>query len=492
MHAHAQTLRPPNGLVLGLAAGATALVTVAAAALGAYPIGVFGVITAGLIGVWSHRFLLRWEVQVSIIVLTILLIPIGRYELPGDLPFHLEPYRLLVALVACGWVASLLADPELRWKPVGLLGPLTILGISILASDGLNTDKIEHDGILPEVIKSLTMMISYWLVLLLTTSVIRRREQIDTVVKAMVGGGGVVALLTLIQYHTGFNLFDQLHILPFLDVQANGVPEGLESRGGGDTRVYGSAQHPIALSAALVMLLPLGIYAGRRFGGRVWWVATAIIGVAAFSTVARTGSTMLLAVLVVFVALRPREMLRLWKWGLPFLIAVHLLAPGSLGSLKSAFFPEEGLIAQQQSAHSATSSNRLADTGPALREWWKEPYLGQGFGTRIADVGNPKNNALILDDQWLGLLLEVGLAGAIAFLWLLVRTVRRLTRASRGDPSDHGWLLTALAASITAFGIGMITFDAFGFVQVTFLLFIMIGLAVSAVRLSDGPAASLR
>lgn len=485
MHAQAQTLGPPNRAALGVAAGATALATVGAAALGAYPVGVVAAVTAALLGVLSYRFLLRWEIQVSIVVLTILLIPIGRYELPGNLPFNLEPYRLLVALVAAGWIASLLSDPEMRWKKVGLLGPLAALSIAILLSDGLNTARIERYGVLPEVVKSVTMMMSYWLVLLLTTSVIKSRAQLDTVVKALVGGGGVVGVFTLVQYHTGFNIFDQLHIIPLLDVQDSHIPGGLEARGGGATRVYASAQHPIALSAAMVMLLPLGIYAGRRFGTRIWWLATAFIGVAAFSTVARTGSTMLLTVLVVFLALKPRQVLSLWKWALPFLIAVHFFAPGSLGSLKNAFFPEEGLVAQQESAHSATSSNRLADTGPALREWWERPYAGHGFGTRIADTANPKNNALILDDQWLGLMIEVGLAGTIAFLWLLIRVVRRAGRASRRDPSDNGWLLAALAAAITAFGIGMITFDAFGFVQVTFLFFIMIGMAVSAVRLSE-------
>jgi hypothetical protein len=166
---------------------------------------------------------------------------------------------------------------------------------------------------------------------------------------------------------------------------------------------------------------------------------------------------------------------------------VHFLAPGALGGLKSSFFPEGGLLAEQQSAHSATSSNRLADAGPALREWWQRPYAGYGFGTRITEPANPKNNALILDDQWLGLLLEVGLAGALAFLWLMLRTVRRLGTAARGDPTEHGWLLAGLAAAILSLGIGMITFDAFGFSQVTFLLFVMIGLSVPAIRLAETP-----
>jgi hypothetical protein len=486
MHAHADSWRP-SGLTLGLAGAATVLVTLAAAALQLHVAAILAVATAALVAMLSHRFLLRWEIQVSVIVLVVLLIPLGRYELPGNLPFNLEPFRLLVALIGFGWFATLLADPALRWKRTALFGPLFALIMAILASDALNTARIEQDDILPEVVKSLSLFLSFIVVLLFVTSVITRREQLDTVVKALVGGGAVVSVFTLIQYHTSFNIFDHLGVIPLLETQDGGIPaEGLEARGGG-ARVYASAQHPIALSAALVMLLPLGIYAGRRWGTRFWWAATALIGVAAISTVARTGSTMLLTVLVVFLLLKPVDVLRLWKWAIPFVVVVHLLAPGAMGSLKNAFFPDEGLIAEQQSAHSATSSNRLADAGPALSQWWDLPYLGHGFGTRITDSTNPKNNALILDDQWLGLLLEIGLAGALAVLWLFARSVRRLTVAARGDPGPHGWLLAALAAAIAAYAIGMITFDAFGFAQVTCLLFIMIGMSVPALRFARTP-----
>jgi hypothetical protein len=62
-----------------------------------------------------------------------------------------------------------------------------------------------------------------------------------------------------------------------------------------------------------------------------------------------------------------------------------------------------------------------------------------------------------------------------------------LGRAARADDSAHGWLLAGLAASILSLGIGMITFDAFGFTQVTFLLFLMIGVSVPALRFAKQP-----
>jgi hypothetical protein len=63
-----------------------------------------------------------------------------------------------------------------------------------------------------------------------------------------------------------------------------------------------------------------------------------------------------------------------------------------------------------------------------------------------------------------------------------VRTIRRLVRRARADDGPEGWLATALAASLYAFAVAMLTFDAFGFIQVTILTFLLLGLASSLVR----------
>jgi hypothetical protein len=480
--AHADTLRPTRPGVW-LAAGATIAASVAAAALNLQPLGVLALVGAGVLGIATHRFLLRWEIQLCLIVLTILLIPLGRYELPASLPVHLEPYRLLVGIIAAGWIASLLSDPTMRWRKIGFFGPLLGVVLALLASDVANTARIDEYDVMPVVVKQLSMWASYVVVLLMMASLIVRMEQLDLVVKTTVIGGAIVACGALLQFWTGTNLFDELDVVPLLDFQPNGVPTGLEARGG-SARVYSSAQHPIALGAALVMLLPIAIYAGLREQTWQWWLPSAVIAAAAFSTLARTGTTMLATVLLVFLAVKPRETLRLSPALLPLLVVIHVLAPGAIGTTKDAFFPDQGLVAQQQAAHSSTSSNRLADLGPALDEWWQRPYVGYGWGTGISDPAHPKNNALILDNQWLGALHDAGIAFVAALVWLFGRAVRRLIRAARRDGTEHGWLLTALAAAILSCAVGMFTFDAFAFYQVPFLLFALIGLSVPAVRLA--------
>ena len=46
--------------------------------------------------------------------------------------------------------------------------------------------------------------------------------------------------------------------------------------------------------------------------------------------------------------------------------------------------------------------------------------------------------------------------------------------AERRNPSVKGWLYAGLAASVLAYAVGMATFDAFSFVQVTFLFFTLL------------------
>jgi O-antigen ligase len=197
---------------------------------------------------------------------------------------------------------------------------------------------------------------------------------------------------------------------------------------------------------------------------------------------------MLLGIGIVYLWLRPRQTSKLWPLLPPLLIAIHLALPATLGAFKSAFFPRGGLIAEQETVvrgNEAHSNNRIADIGPSMRDFRRHPLLGQGFGSRI--VLGPHSNAPILDDQWLGTLLEVGLIGTLGWIVLFGRSVRRLGRVAKKDDSDRGWLAVALAASITAFAVGMLTYDAFSFIQVTLLAFIVLALGAIVASAPNEP-----
>ena len=166
------------------------------------------------------------------------------------------------------------------------------------------------------------------------------------------------------------------------------------------------------------------------------------------------------------------------------MVLAYLTLPEAASALKKAFAPPGGIITEQAALPGVRSSGRLADLAPSFREFEQKPLFGQGFGTRI--VGGERDNSLLLDNQWLATLLETGLIGALALLWLFLDFLRAAGRAARRDRSARGSLLVAIAASVSAYGVGMLAYDAFSFIQVTFVFFVLLGLGVSLLALGDG------
>lgn len=433
----------------------------------------------------AYRTLLSWPALVLLTVLVILFIPIRRYTMAGDLPFELEPYRLLVAFIIVGWATSILIDPRVRLRMTGFEGPIALILAASVASLVVNPGRV--GGVETEVVKKLSFLISFVLILYLLVSVLRTWGNIDLLTKTLVAAGAGVAVFALVEARTGYNAFDNLPgALPFLTLAELPDVPGRGAR----LRVYASAQHPIALGAVLVMLLPFGIYLARRQEQRRWWLATFLLGFGALATVSRTAVLMFAVTAGVFFWLRPVEVKRLWPLVIPGLVAVHVLLPGTLGSLKEAFQPPGGLIAEQQTYEGYPGSGRVADLGPALEEYARNPLLGQGFATRITDP-RAGGYANILDDQWLGTLLETGLVGVLGWAWLFWRAIRRFGRVGKED-SDRGWLLTAITAAIAAYAVGMFVYDAFAFIQVTFVLFFLLALGIVALGRGEAPAPNVR
>jgi polysaccharide biosynthesis protein PslJ len=472
----------PAAVAASLAAAALGLLLVAGLTGRGLLIAALLLATAPL--VWVRT--VPWRVLVGVLILIIVFIPIRRFYFATGLPIQLEPYRVVVALLLGAWLAALLVDERLRLRKTGFEGPALIVALAALGSVLANATRVAP--VQTEVLKSLSFLASYLLIFFLVATVTRTARDTNSILKTLVVGMSVLGALAVIESRTGMSPFGRIsEMLPLLQDSED------ELMRGAGTRARASAEHPIALGAALVLAVPVAFYLASTAKAKRawWWIALATLSLGALATLSRTGVLMLVAVAAVYLWLRPRQTVRLWPLLLPFLAVVHFAAPGTLGTLKQSFLPEGGLIAEQaRDVHGdCDASGRVADLGPTLKEVAGQPLLGIGYGTRI--VGVEDANACILDNQWLGTLLETGIIGLLAWVWFFARFIRRLGRAAarRAPESD---LCVALAAAVTSYAVGMFVFDAMGFVQVTFLLFLLMALGASTVARVDSASEDAR
>jgi polysaccharide biosynthesis protein PslJ len=420
--------------------------------------------------------ILSWTRLLAGVVLIILFVPIKRYVVAGNLPFSLEPYRIVLGLVLLGWIGSLFIDRRVRLRRTGFEGPFAVLVLAALASELTNPARVRHLG--PEVVKSLTFFATFLLLVYLVVSVLRKPEHIDRLIRVIVGGTAVLSVSAIVEHWTNRNEFGRLAgIIPLLVQPDSNWSLAHDFHG----RAYASAQHPIAFGAALVVILPLAIYVAWQTRRRRWLVAALLICLGILASGSRTAIVMVVVVAITYARLRPTETKKLWWALLPLLLLVHFALPSTLGSLRASFFPKHGLIAQQAARAGTRGSGRLADLGPGLTESARHPVFGVGFGTRITDRG-PKQNSVILDNQWLSTLLETGYLGLFGWVWLFTRFVRRTFAAARAADPERTWLFAAFSASIAGFAIGMVTYDAFSFIQVTFFGYLVIALGATSLQ----------
>ncbi|MEO8906536.1 MAG: O-antigen ligase family protein [Microbacteriaceae bacterium] len=286
--------------------------------------------------------------------------------------------------------------------------------------------------------------------------------------KRLVIAVGIAALLGIVQAVTKQLWVDRITI-PGL---TSGAAEWTLAARSGLARPSGTSTHPIEYGMVLTTVLPLAIALARSAPSRRWLyrILVCAIGISVLLAISR--SAMVCAAVAVLVMG--------WSWPLMtklralLSIAVlttiaFLTVPGLLGTITNLFTG----IGDDSSVQSRTGSYELASEFIG-----RSPLLGRGFGTFL-----PKY--WILDNGYLGLLIEGGVLGLIGLLALIVVGVSVAHRAARHavDPIDRE-IARALVASIAAGAAGLAFFDTFSFPQSAGVFFVLIGLAGAAWRLN--------
>ena len=162
---------------------------------------------------------LDWRWLLTVILIVILFVPMRRYALPVELPFELEPYRIIVALAVALWTLSLLAQPDVALRRSGLEGPVLVYTVALVASDFANPGRAAEME--SYVIRALTLALSVVVVFYFVVSVVRTFSQVLTILKVLVAGSTVLAGLAMIESRTGLSPFQHLHqFVPLLQQTA--------------------------------------------------------------------------------------------------------------------------------------------------------------------------------------------------------------------------------------------------------------------------------
>jgi O-antigen ligase len=306
------------------------------------------------------------------------------------------------------------------------------------------------------------LLIASWLgIVLLTADGFNGIRSLEGTLRVLVYTGGTVAVLGLLQFLTGQALIDFIQI-PGLTPHTALL--SVNNRAGYN-RVAGTATHPIEFGVVLSMILPLALHLAFADKHRAWlvrWFPVIAIAFAIPISVSRSALVASAVALLVLIPTWPASRRRFSYLAIAGLFAVvYVTIPGMLGALSRLFTG----IGDDSSAASRTDSYQIA---------WdfivRSPLFGRGLLTFLPEYR-------ILDNQYLGLLIEVGLVGTIAFLALLVTAIVAAVKVRRSstDPNIRS-IAISLTALLAAGACGFATFDAFGFPQVSDLLFLAVGL----------------
>ena len=312
-----------------------------------------------------------------------------------------------------------------------------------------------------------------WLgIVLICGEGIRSRARLDLLVRRVALGGGFVATLGIAQFVSG-QAFTDLIQIPGLSM--NNTLTSVLSRDG-FVRPSGTALHPIEFGVAMSVLLPLALHVAMRRDQagpiRRWFPVVAIAGSIPIS-ISRSAILGTIVVLALLLPTWPRFTRRVAYVGITGLLGgVSVAVPGMIGTITRLFTG----ISQDDSARSRTDSYALA---------WefitRSPFIGRGFMTFLPQYR-------ILDNQYLGLLIDAGVVGVFALLGVFVTAIvlglRRRRRST--DPATRS-LAQSLAASVAAAAVCFAFFDAFSFPMLSGLTFLSIGL-VAALEASEAPA----
>lgn len=436
-----------------------------------------------------RRFVFAWTTALVLLVAVIMFVPARRYAIPIPLPFQLEPYRLVLGIVIVALVVALLTKPDFRWRPAAFGVPIAIMLVTVLVSFLVNGIALANSGLVETAIGGITQLLVMLSVFFVFRQLLRSERDVMLLITVLTWAGVIVSFFALIERVARTNVF--LMLGSFLPVTL--LREGGDVSRAGVARAFGSAQHPIALAVALCLLIPVAIYLAKyaawprnEINRRLVYAGAIVMllgGVLA--AISRTAVVVLGVMFLITLILHPRVAAVLFAIAFPVVLLAAVVLPNAFDKMVLSFLDVDSLVASQYQSAGMGGAGRLADLEPAMREVAQQPFFGSGFGSRIV-IGD-EANSFILDNQFLGTLMETGALGVIGLAAFLLVPPIMLLRFAFGQAAErrHATLAFTVAVAISGYIAAIFFYDAFGFFQTFFILCML--LAVGAWLLTEAP-----
>lgn len=424
-----------------------------------------------------------------VICASVMLLPMRAYELPVSFGFALEPYRIVFAGIGTLVVAHLLVRPRSRRPSCVYGGEIIVFVATVVLSIGWNAANIAANGNTGLVLGNVVNLAVFVGIFVLVRILVRDLDDVYAVLGTLVLAGGVVGVAAMWERASGINVFDHLSTrVAFLEPVADREQVVRD----GAVRAMASAQHPIALCVVLSCVLPIGVWLSVRERWSkstslfVYRLSTIAIGGGIAASGSRTGVLTLMAIAIVLLITRPRLLVRkVVPTLLAVVVAIELLiVPGAVSGTLYDLMPEGGLVSEQTGQPGTSGGGRLGDLASVSEQARDHPIAGTGFGSRVFTANQV--NALILDNEYFGRLVEQGVFGLAAFVLLVAAPVFRSVSRARRQLDGLADLHLALACAFGAFAAALAVFDGFSFFQATITFFVLLAVSAAIIDIGSG------
>jgi hypothetical protein len=420
-------------------------------------------------GTWPHTTrVVPWMLAGFLVVLWLL--PFQEITLPIHLPFGARLDRALLVGIAAVWVVVLIGGgamaPRVRFTAMHW-AVFAYVGLAILTTL-LNLQRITIDAEDKLATGRLALLFAYALFFVIAASSIRS-EELQPFMSLILGLAAITAIGTIYEFRADSNLFYSWA----RDVLPGNVHVGSAVGGAvaGRRRVIGPTDHGLAVTAMLAMVLPLALVRlseAKRPSRQVLYGALAILlAGGCLATVRKTGP-IAVVIAIAFVALfRPPSLPRLLVAAAAGTVAAVLVLPDAVQSIGDQLFG--GAISTSDS-----SSGRLGDYPVAMIDTSRHLLFGRGYGAFDAAA------VRIFDNQYLSLLVTVGVIGLVAFVVVLLSAFGTAARSIASGDRVRAAAGLAAAASALVFAVACALFDAMAFPQAPYVFMLMAALGAVA------------